>query len=160
MELHEKLNNLSLEIKLHERIKKLPLELIWNIMKYILNPQPTELLNDIRSFHFLRDIGLKLYKQKYEIDYISYFTNDLGGYLNEDLPIFKGCVNKFYDTFRRLYQNKNKDKKTILKYFFKYLMNPDRSIELNVLWGLLKPLEREQILHKHYSIELININYN
>ena len=72
----------------------------------------------------------------------------------------KGCVNKFYDTFRRLYQNKNKDKKTILKYFFKYLMNPDRSIELNVLWGLLKPLEREQILHKHYSIELININYN
>ena len=46
MELHEKLNNLSLEIKLHERIKKLPLELIWNIMKYILNPQPTELLNE------------------------------------------------------------------------------------------------------------------
>jgi len=60
LKLHEILNNLSLELKLQERINKLPLELIWNIMKYILNPQPKALLNEIRSFH-LRDIGMKLY---------------------------------------------------------------------------------------------------
>lgn len=51
-------------------------EIICKIMDYILNPQPKELLNDIKNYHITKEIGLKLYKKRI-------VTNDIVAYLNE-----------------------------------------------------------------------------
>ena len=80
-------------MNLQELLDELPLELIYKIMSYILKPQPKELMEDIRNYHFYKDLGLKLYKNRFnEEEYKNWFTNDIGGYLNEDKAIMNGLV--------------------------------------------------------------------
>ena len=87
-----------------------------------------------------------MYKTKYEnVPYINFFTNDIASYLNEHYAIIECCVPKFYNTFKRLYQNKHKDQTEIILFYFKNLKKP-RDSELNILWGLLKPYERADFL--------------
>ena len=108
--------------------------------------QKQQLNHDIINFYITKNNGLKLYKTKYEnVPYINFFTNDIASYLNEHYAIIEGCVPKFYNTFKRLYQNKNKNKKEIILF---YLINlkKQRETELNILWGLLKPYERTEFL--------------
>jgi hypothetical protein len=108
--------------------------------------QKQVLNTDIINFYVTKNNGLNLYKTKYEnVPYINFFTNDIASYLNEQCAIIDGCVPKFYNTFKRLYQNKNKDKKELILF---YLINlkKQRETELNILWGLLKPYERNEFL--------------
>jgi len=119
------------------------------LLSYRLSPLPTKLMEDIRNFYNTKKNGLQKYKQKYDNkpDSIAYFTNDICGYMNEYNAIMNGCVPKFYYTFRRLYQNKDKDDIAIVKYWFS-LLKKTPSAELNILWGLLKPSERDEFLSK------------
>ena len=141
-------------------LDSMPHEIIGKIMDYILNPQPKELLNDIKNYHITKEIGLKLYKKKIITnDYKEYFTNDIAAYLNEDNAMIYGCVDNFYNTIRRLYQNKHKDKLDIIKYYLKYLINKSVDIELNMMWGILTPNERWKILEKYYNKDDIKFFY-
>ena len=84
-------------MNLQDLINELPLELVYKIMSYILKPQPKELMEDIRNYHFYKDLGLKLYKNKFkeeenDEEYKNWFTNDIGAYLNEDQAIMNGLV--------------------------------------------------------------------
>jgi len=65
--------------------------------------------------------------------------------LNESNAIIDGCVPKFYNTFRRLFKNKTKNKKDIILFFLK-IMKGNEYTELNILWGLLTPNERHIFL--------------
>jgi hypothetical protein len=56
-----------------------------------------------------------------------------------------GCVDNFYNTIRRLYQNKHKD-----KYYLQYLINKSVDIELNKRW---------KILEKYYNKDDIKFFY-
>ena len=120
------------------------------LLSYKQSPLPTKLMEDIRHFYNTKKNGLQKYKNKYDNipenePYINYFTNDILGYINEHNAIMNGCVPKFYFTFRRLYQNKYKDDITIVRYWFS-IGKKLPSTELNIMWGLLKPSEREEFL--------------
>ena len=144
-------------MNLQELLVELPLELIYKIMSYILKPQPKELMEDIRNYHFYKDLGLKIYKNRFnEEEYKNWFTNDIGGYLNEDKAIMNGLVDKFYDTFRRLYQLRDKEKKNIVYCYLSYVKKSADS-ELNFLWGLMKPNERIEMIKKNCSKEEIAV---
>ena len=101
---------------------------------------------DIINFYVTKNNGLNLYQTKYEnVPYINFFTNDIASYLNDNIAIMSGCIPKFYNIFKRLHQNKHKDKKEILLFYFKNLKK-QRESELNILWGLLNPYERNDFL--------------
>ena len=103
---------------------------------------------DIKNFYITKNNGLNLYKINYENEtehYINFFTNDIASYLNDNISIMSGCIPKFYNTCKRLYQNKHKDKKEIILFYFKNLKK-QRETELNILWGLLTPNERNIFL--------------
>ena len=124
---------------------------MWEEELRILNTTITkkqQLNLDIKNFYITKNNGLNLYKINYENEtYINFFTNDIASYLNDNIAIMSGCIPKFYNTFKRLYQNKHKDQKEIILFYFKNLKKP-RDTELNILWGLLKPHEREDFLRK------------
>jgi len=110
-----------------------------------------EVLKDVIDFNTSKKICLTLFKQKFKNDldnnssHISLLTNDIVGYLNEYNAIMNGCVPKFYNTFRRLYKNKTKNKKDIILFFLK-IMKGNEYTELNILWGLLYPHERHEFI--------------
>jgi hypothetical protein len=124
---------------------------MWEEELRILNTTITnkqQLNLDIKNFYITKNNGLNLYKINYENEkehYINFFTNDIASYLNDNIAIMSGCIPKFYNTFKRLYKNKYKDKKEIIIFYFKNLKKPGDS-ELNILWGLLKPCERNDFL--------------
>ena len=148
-------------MNLRELINELPLELVYKIMSYILKPQPKELMEDIRNYHFYKDLGLKLYKNKFkeeenEEEYKNWFTNDIGAYLNEDQAIMNGLVDKFYNTYWRLYTLRDKDKIKVAYSFLRYTKK-SADIELNFLWGIMKPNERIEMIKKNCSKEEIAV---
>ena len=117
------------------------------ILNTIIN-RKQQLNIDIKNFYITKNNGLNLYKINYENEnehYINFFTNDIASYLNDNIAIMNECIPKFYNTFKRLYQNKYKDKKEIIIFYFKNLKK-SRDSELNILWGLLKPYERDDFL--------------
>ena len=108
-----------------------------------------EVMKDIIDFKTSKKKALSLFKKKNNniitIVVIRSITNDIYGYLNESNAIIDGCVPKFYNTFRRLFTNKTKNKKDIILFFLK-IMKGNEYTELNILWGLLTPNERHIFL--------------
>ena len=107
-----------------------------------------EVMKDIIDFKTSKKKALSLLTKKTNniitVD-IRSITNDIYGYLNESNAIINGCVPKFYNTFRRLFKNKTKNKKDIILFFLK-IMKGNEYTELNILWGLLTPNERNIFL--------------
>ena len=135
-------------MNLKELLDNLPLELIYKIQSYILNPQPKNLLKDIKHFVSSKKLALELYKVKYEFEedpneYKNWFTNDINSYLNDDVAMMYELVDNFYDIYMRYY-NIN-DKQTVINIAFKV---NDISVEreVNFLWGIMKPHEREKMI--------------
>ena len=135
-------------MNLKELLDNLPLELIYKIQSYILNPQPKNLLKDIKHFVSSKKLALELYKVKYEFEedpneYKNWFANDINSYLNEDVAMMYELVDNFYDIYMRYY-NIN-DKQTVINIAFKV---NDISVEreVNFLWGIMKPHEREKMI--------------
>jgi len=127
-------------------IDNLPPELVYKISTYILKPQSTELMYDIRHFFISKEEGMKIYSERYKDEpneIINWFVNDIGFYMNEYIPSMYGFIDKYYNIFFRLF--KMKSKKEIVYFIFK--MNKLNSeTELNIRWGILTPKEREEML--------------
>jgi len=119
-----------------------------------------ELIKDINDFNISKNDCLNMYTLKTnsqniepEETVMSHITNDIFSYLNENCAICDGCVPKFYNTFRRLYQNTDKDNVNIMRFFLTINKIKVQS-ELNILWGLLYPHERKEFVAYSQEIPL------
>jgi hypothetical protein len=135
-------------MNLQELLDNLPLELIYKIQSYILKPQPKYLMKDIKHFVISKQIALDLYKVKYDFEedpneYKNWLVNDICSYLNEDVAMMYGLVDKFYDICMRYY-NIN-DKQIVINIILNLQQIPVER-EVNFLWGIMKPLERETMI--------------
>ena len=127
-------------------IFNLPPELVYKISTYILKPQSKELMFDLRHFHISKEKGIKIYKDRFNDEpdlIVSWFVNDICSYMNNYLPMMYGFVEKYYDIFFRLF--KLKTKQDIITFSFK-INNLSVETELNIIWGILNPKERDEML--------------
>nr|QDY52328.1 hypothetical protein 6_40 [Mimiviridae sp. ChoanoV1] len=142
-------------MNLQELIDNLPLELVYKIMSYILKPQPKILLNDIKNYYLTKNLGMKLYSKKYEnepMEIKNWFANDLNAYMNDNLPLMYGYIEKYYDIYFRL--KCVIDKEQILNFVLKINKKPAIK-EINTIWGLLIAKERIDMISDNFSAEEI-----
>ena len=129
-------------------IDRLPFDVIVNhILPYTYNPQPKNLLLDIRSY--VNDYALveSVYITQYnEFVLLHDLKKYCGAYLN---PYF-GMNNNFYSILRRhvniIYQSEETLINTVRNNFQRNLeINTERKVKF--VWGLLTPTERTDFIN-------------
>ena len=127
--------------------KGLPLELIQIILRYTYCPQPSNLLDDIKSFTEILPIIIKAYYIYWNViepdEYINWLENDIIRYANAERPTNLGPHPKMQRIIERsfmhlklkglpIYNNKRKrlQVKTII----------------NIFWGLFTVEERQEFI--------------
>jgi hypothetical protein len=132
-------------------ISKLPEHIIDYIIPYTYQLQNKLLLEDIQNYTKTKDIILQLYYDLW-INYMDdvvpedkyWIINDIIAYVNEDRATMCGYVNNFYTVFlRNLSLKTNGD---VLNYI-ENLELLSVNTQINILWGLLLPNEREDIIN-------------
>ena len=86
-------------------MNKLPIEVIYKIMAYTYQPQPSFLLEDIRDFHKSRETMDKMYFKKWchhtrEV-HSDWLINDIFIYMNKSQPTMFGYCNHFRNIIYR-----------------------------------------------------------
>ena len=132
-------------------ISKLPEHIIDYIIPYTYQLQNKLLLEDIQNYTKTKDRILQLYYDLW-INYMDdvvpedkyWIINDIIAYVNEDRATMCGYVNNFYTVFlRNLSLKTNGD---VLNYI-ENLELLSVNTQINILWGLLLPTEREDIIN-------------
>ena len=132
-------------------ISKLPEHIIDYIIPYTYRLQNKVLLEDIQNYTKTKDRILQLYYDLW-INYMDdvvpedkyWIINDIIAYVNEDRATMCGYVNNFYTVFlRNLSLKTNGD---VLNYI-ENLELLSVNTQINILWGLLLPTEREDIIN-------------
>jgi hypothetical protein len=132
-------------------ISKLPEHIIDYIIPYTYQLQNKLLLEDIQNYTKTKDIILQLYYDLW-INYMDdvvpedkyWIINDIIAYVNEDRATMCGYVNNFYTVFlRNLSLKTNGDVLTYIENLELLSVNT----QINILWGLLLPNEREDIIN-------------
>ena len=131
--------------------KKIPMEIIYMILKYLRQPQSSILLADISHFSktmatitniFYNNWIVKL--QSKEGEDINWLENDLILYANEYAPTFVGMQPKFKEILSR-FGNISKAKNiNFNKYACSNKLSP--KTRANILWGLFTPVERDEFI--------------
>ena len=130
--------------------KRLPIEIIYMILKYLRQPQSAILLKDIASFSKTRTNITNIYYKKWIIEWqtkegedINWLENDLIMYANEYAPTGVSMQPKFKEILDRSYNVKN-----IMNVFNNYAHsnNLTPKTRANILWGLFTPVEREEFI--------------
>jgi hypothetical protein len=131
-------------------ISKLPEHIIDYIIPYTYQLQNKVLLEDIQNYTKTKDRILQLYYDLW-INYMDdvepedkyWIINDIIAYVNDDRAIMCGYVDKFYNIFRRKLSLKTNG--DVLTYI-ENLEQLSTNTQINILWGLLLPNEREDII--------------
>jgi hypothetical protein len=131
--------------------KRIPMEIIYMILKYLRQPQSSILLADISHFSktmatitniFYNNWIVKL--QSKEGEDINWLENDLILYANEYAPTFVGMQPKFKEILSR-FGNISKAKNiNFNKYACSNKLSP--KTRANILWGLFTPVERDEFI--------------
>lgn len=130
----------------HNLIKRLPEHILRLIIGYTLEPQPAQLLLDIRSF--VMDISLldNLYNFNYNE---SILLNDILMFYSMD-----HIDSDFYNKMRRFRNLRSKPDTYIIEFYSYYCYN---SVTLGtirnrirVMWGMLTPTERTCMINVYW----------
>ena len=98
-------------------LQKIPQEVIReNIIPYTYNTQSRELLDDIISFIYSKEILIELYSERWheweDENYMDWLSNDISRFFNEVIATMLGYVvsniNKFKRFFKIFYTNYDK----------------------------------------------------
>ena len=140
------------------RVAMLPNEIQYKIMSYSISPQSPLLCEDIRDYSTTL---IQIYKCYYSF-YIEnspeeepedkiWLINDIYSYINDYYPICLGYRQHFYEIIRRAFIFRDlSDRKieNILDTYFTGLVdNNNINREINSIWGLLRPEERDHFTH-------------
>jgi hypothetical protein len=132
-------------------IKRLPDDIINHIIPYTYNLQNKKLLEDIQNYKRVKGSLLEIYYYLW-IEWIGsnvkdddkyWLINDLIAFSNDYKATMNGYADKFYDIFFR--NNLLKTREEIDVYFQKIERKTVLS-QINILLGLLTPIERNEIL--------------
>jgi hypothetical protein len=137
---------------------KLPTELIDKILSYTYQLQPADLLQDISHYYKSRKHILQLYYDIWIIEMneivpeqMHWLMNDLFAYSDQYIN-FINDLNYVYDYYAVFLRNSMlKDRISVDKYV-DYLSKQTVGIQINVLWGLLNIVERDEFVRQTYLI--------
>ena len=135
-------------------IKKIPEEVVReNIIPYTYKTQSRELLDDIISFIYTKEILIELYLETWheweDEPYMDWLSNDISRFFNEDQATMLGYVDSNINKFKRLFKifYKNYDKGKIIKFISKMESPQTLSIfHFNTYLGILTTSERLDFL--------------
>lgn len=132
-------------------IRRLPNDIILQIIPYTYNVQNKNLLEDIQDYKQTKKKLLEIYYQFWMIEmdsqnineYSDWLINDLFGYANDYRPIMYGYVDHFYEIFKRYkFLQKNT---TVAKYVYNLERNKIPT-QINIFLGLLTIHERKEFV--------------
>jgi hypothetical protein len=131
--------------------KRIPMEIIYIILKYLRQPQSSILLKDITSFFSTMATITNIYYNKWIIERqsgkeedINWLENDLILYANEYAPTGVGMQPKFKEILSR-FCNIGKAK-NINFHNYAYSNKLSAKTRANMLWGLFTPVERDEFI--------------
>ena len=135
-------------------LQKIPQEVIReNIIPYTYNTQSRELLDDIISFIYSKEILIELYSERWheweDENYMDWLSNDISRFFNEDTATMLGYVYSNINKFKRFFKifYKNYDKKKIINVISKIESQQTLSIfHFNTCLGILTTSERLDFL--------------
>lgn len=135
-------------------LQKIPQEVIReNIIPYTYNTQSRELLDDIISFIYSKEILIELYSERWheweDENYMDWLSNDISRFFNEDTATMLGYVDSNINKFKRFFKifYKNYDKKKIINVISKIESQQTLSIfHFNTCLGILTTSERLDFL--------------
>jgi hypothetical protein len=142
-------------------IKKLPLDIILQIIPYTYNFQNKKLLFDIKNYKETNTLLLELYRKIWIIDFQSpnpqedkdWLINDIISYANNYNATMYGYIDQFYNIFKRnIFLKLNED----VDNYLNYLEEKEVSSQINIVLGLLTINERNEFL-SHVQNELITV---
>ena len=135
-------------------IQKIPEEVVReNIIPYTYNTQSRELLDDIISFIYTKEILIELYLETWheweDETYMDWLSNDISRFFNEDRATMLGFVDSNINKFKRLFKifYKNYDKGKIINVIRKMESPQTLSIfHFNTCLGILTTSDRLDFL--------------
>ena len=156
-------------------LNRLPYEIYLMIRRLTYLKQNKILLEDINHFYSSLRTAYKLYYNTYRDNFdldpkadINWLSNDIDIYLNDNHPLMRGYIDKYYNTLLRLKyfqivrNNEKNDKrnKLVIEKYLNFLNLKSVDKHIRVLWGLLKPKERNEMLEMFYPKLEIENTYN
>ena len=147
--------------------RNFPISLKYYILNYVYNPQPTSLLEDIKSYHNDRYEISCFYKFLFEDmaifhaeDWIDWLSNDLYSFMNDYIPTMYGYTPNFYKKMLRIpiinpqyremfFGKKSLDDSDYTYRAYKYILklNTLHSNQIfNIMFGILTPIERKKFI--------------
>ncbi len=132
----------------------LPYEIINYIISYTYQLQPTNLLEDIKNFSYVKEKMKN--KKKNIISILAISSNRAEQIFLNQLHIFYNCkilhseyCDHFYETFHR---NKFLINKKQIDNYFKRIKKETDNHQINILLGLLTPNERNEYIENFLHI--------
>jgi hypothetical protein len=129
------------------QVSRLPQDIQCHILSYIHQPQPSVLLEDIKSFVETKNDLLEKYYEfwviqlnMHEPEDRRWLLNDFFYYTNHYKPTMFGYSNAFYRFFKRMYGIKTLQ---AVDTFVRKLGKKDLDTQINVVLGLFTPRQRE-----------------
>lgn len=131
-----------------EVLRLLPYDLKMHVMSFHGNPQPSQLLDDIKHFLLSRIIIQDIYAYRWrEWDFEcphDWLDNDLMGYMNNNIATMNGYEKRVFDIFLRHFMTRKYTREKLIKIFKKRHQNSKTSN--NIIWGLLTIEERNDFI--------------
>jgi hypothetical protein len=143
--------------------RNFPLSLKTYILNYVCNPQPSSLLEDIKSYHDDKFEISCFYQILFDNtvfhpeDWINWLSNDLYSFMNDYVATMYGYTPNFYTKMLRVpiihpkyremfYGKKSLDDSDYTYKAYKYILKlntlPSKQI-FNIMFGILTPIERK-----------------
>lgn len=151
---------------LKKNIALLPNEICIKILSYTYSPQSPQLCEDIRDYCTTLSEIYSYYSvyvdewDESELEEKYWLINDIYNYINGYYPICLGYRDHFYRIINRSYTYHYSNKKLDFKidHFLQALQKKGIYCEINIIWGLLTPEERNHFID--YYIKSIDLNEN
>lgn len=141
---------------MNDFIKRLPTDIILQIIPYTYNLQNKNLLNDIINYKKIKSLLLELYHKYWIIDNHQeeqedkyWLINDIVGYANNDKATMFGYVDHFYNILKRNISLKTNEAVDI---YINKLEEKKVDTQINIYLGLLTANERKDLITNFYKI--------
>ena len=140
-----------------ELIQKLPEDIRRHIIPYTYRVQPQILLKDIVNYHQTFETLVHMYRKNFPYEEgwsenedefcFGWIINDIFGWLNHNLPTFRGYVPHFYCIWSRFTPFQPfQPSRAVMNFYLRLLEKKSNETQTRVFWALMTPYERKLFL--------------